>query len=166
MAFFSIVFFNWTSLHFASFYNLSKIVKILLQQKNININCRTSRDFTPLHFTAIYGAVDVCHQLIDYEVDSVHPIEINAADYNDNTPLHYAAHHGHIEIIKCLLCADGIDVNCKDRKGNTPLHLAALNGHKDAIITLLNFKDIKPTIMNDVFNFFYFNDVSICFICF
>lgn len=95
----------------------------------------------------------MCNQLINYEVDSTHLVEINAVDYNDNTPLHYAAHHGHTEIIKCLLKVNDIDVNCKDRKGNTPLHLAALNGHKDAIIILLNFKGIKPTIINDIFFF-------------
>ena len=61
--------------------------------------CSTMAGWTPLHFAAAYGHLNVCELLI------AHGAPPNATGIRGVTPLHLAAHFGRFEIFKALLKA-------------------------------------------------------------
>ena len=112
-------------------------------------------EYTPLHFAACYGKIEICQFIIadlndknPKNKDGVTPVTplylaANCFGYFDNrgdTPLHLAASMGHLNI--CKLIIKGVQVkNPENNDGDTPLHLAAEHGHLD--ICKLIIKDIE-----------------------
>lgn len=70
------------------------VVKLILQQKGININVSGSeRNDVPLYGAAMSGHTDVVKVLLS------HPeIDVNLAHRSDFTPLMVAAGEGHVEV--------------------------------------------------------------------
>jgi len=77
----------WTPLHFAVEKRRTGIVKHLLSNSRININCK------------------------DFVFEST---LIMWHEYGNCMPLHHAVMNGDLEIAELLLNSNGIDVNCKD----------------------------------------------------
>jgi len=79
-------------------------------------------NYTPLHYAAKHGHVEIARLLIEKGAD------VNALGCLDKTPLHYAALWGHFEIAR-LLIEKGADVSALTCSDNTLLHNAALYGY-------------------------------------
>jgi len=112
-------------------------------------------DWTPLHFAAQAGQMDIVEYLITNGAD------VNAENIKGEAPLQFAADNGHKEIVELLIAngaeissihtavrigdltkvkaflEKGADVNSKDASGQTALHIAALAGHKEIVELLL-----------------------------
>jgi ankyrin repeat protein len=85
--------------------------------------------WTPLHFAAEHGHVDVVKLLLGAEPDIVH-----AASNIGEDPLRLAAQAGHIAVVKVLLSHGAKIVKMPDAdgdsgSGSTALHVASFNGH-------------------------------------
>ncbi|MHB9037925.1 MAG: ankyrin repeat domain-containing protein [Armatimonadota bacterium] len=80
--------------------------------------------YTPLHFAAYNGHLDVARVLIR------HHANVNAPDSAGRTPLHEACEQGHIDIAR-LLVDNGALASSKDNSGKTPLDLAIEAGNDD-----------------------------------
>ena len=87
--------------------------------------------FTGLHYTSIFGLVDVARDLIKMNV-----VDINGIDVIGATPLLWAAFNGQEAAVKLLLELEGIDPDRRDNSGQTPISWAARNGH-EAVVKLL-----------------------------
>ena len=103
----------------------------LLVKKGARVNAEGDCRYTPLHWAAQNGHVDVVKFLLENG-----PGLVSARDMWEYTPLHKAARFGHKEIAE-LLIKSGAAVNQKTKSGYLPLHLAIGNGHKETVNILI-----------------------------
>lgn len=104
-------------------------IRYLLQSGH-SPNCRNKfNSWTPLHFAASQGHVEIAKLLIQYKCD------INARDDVGRTALHYASAKGHADVVE-LLILSGIDTEIVDDgsqygtgEGKTALDLAVESIH-------------------------------------
>eukprot|EP01112_Ceratiomyxa_fruticulosa_P011210 TRINITY_DN302_c0_g1_i1.p1 TRINITY_DN302_c0_g1~~TRINITY_DN302_c0_g1_i1.p1 ORF type:complete len:194 (+),score=24.59 TRINITY_DN302_c0_g1_i1:165-746(+) len=109
--------------------DFSRFSTLLSQGKDPNALDETG--YSPLHYSARSGRLDMCERLISRGA------KVNCQTPNGGaTPLHRAAYMGHEKVISFLLEKGG-DPNIQDFDGKTPLHKAYESGNKNAIDTLL-----------------------------
>lgn len=111
-------------------HDLSEITGFLEQHPNF-VNSKhwwtKDTDYTPLHYAADQGDLEVVKELIRKEA------EVNAKTGDKITPLHYAVAAGHLDVVKCLFEAlenRDEEKNPKDKNDFTPLHIAVTNGNE------------------------------------
>ena len=158
------------SLHVASCYMHTPIVKLLLQTA-ADVSMRNAAGFTPLHVTE---SRECCELLVEFGADvmaadkkgrtslfcaaaqhrmecvqyfcgiaDMHPRMISLADHRGDTPLHAAACNGHADVIRLLLeCAAKQDA--KNVRGLTPLELAEHNGQEECVGLLRPAQALAP----------------------
>ena len=130
---------SWTALFGASAKGNHEAVKILLQQKDIDVNLAEKEDnISPLLVAATEGHPRVVNLLLK------HPnIRINQTGYSFlATPLYFAAQRGHIANVKLLLDCKGVAVNQNTTERYSPLLIAIENGHTEIVKLLLKHPDI------------------------
>jgi ankyrin repeat protein len=95
------------------------------------VNCTGLDQWTPLHFAANEGHLEIVDLLLaqkDITVDPVSKLR--------RTPFHLASIRGNTEVLRKLHKA-GADTNLSDHEGNTALHFSSENGHAKNLIFLL-----------------------------
>ncbi len=93
------------------------LVKYMVEE----IGAEPDKDgWTPLHYAATSGHLDVVEYLISKEVD------IDAHSPSDTTPLMMAARYGHIRVVKYLLDNDA-DLSLHNKQNLTAIDFAYLN---------------------------------------
>jgi ankyrin repeat protein len=126
-----------TALQLAAYHGHVRLVELLLEVENINLNYR-GRIFkrsmfrsTPLGCAAKMGHSDIVQLLL--AEDDVDP---NIADESYSTPLCWACEMGHVSIVRQLLAQD--DVYIDGISGSkSPLIMACFGGHVEIINLLL-----------------------------
>jgi len=113
------------------------IVKKLLQQPSVNVNCfsDTNPITSPLFIACSNGYLEIAKLLLDDP-----NINVNITCYGYFTPLHIACKNKHLDIVKLLLNNPNIDVNRQSYTGETPLFSTLLlhgNVNTIAIFALL-----------------------------
>lgn len=118
--------------------NLDKVQQLVTG--GANVNCTGYLQYTPLHYAAIEGYLEV----VEYLVNEGHA-DINCRDADGRTPLHKAAIVGNLEVIRWLIEEGQVDVNYEDEQGRTSLFFAAINGHLETVRYLVGdrFADIN-----------------------
>ena len=159
---------NWTPLYHAAYgvYGSEDIIRVLLADPRVDVNCLDADLQTPLHAAADFGAEQLLKILL------AHPkIDLNIRDKLGQTPLYFAAEFGDCRLIRfflederlapaqhqgargCplhaavrsdefpalrLLLEDGrFDINSTDENGDTPLHIAVRKGDREDLVLLL-----------------------------
>jgi ankyrin repeat protein len=130
--------------------NIQEVKKLLdkaqLQDLIADINHRGLDNWTPLHFAANEGHIEVVKELLS------HPdIEREPISSINRTPLHLAAMRGHTNIVRMLIeckAKPEVDRNYKDFDMNTPLHYASEYGHFECIIYLVKEALADASIKN------------------
>lgn len=89
---------GWTPLHFAVEKRRLEVVRLLLRNERVNVNCK---DVIFESSLVMWHTIGNC------------------------MPLHHAVHNGDVSMVKLLLSSPKIDINCRDGEGKTPLHIAA-----------------------------------------
>jgi ankyrin repeat protein len=114
-------------------------VRALLQSDRADVDVRGMDGYSPLHFAAEFGQVEVARLLLGRGADP------NAVSMNDlrATPLHSAIAAGHRDTAGLLL-ALGASPNAIQHGGVTALHLAAHNGD-EAIVDMLLLRGADAT---------------------
>ena len=154
--------------HFATFYRLEYICRILFQLERPDSlplppknDIQTSDDIavsaeiygdvrsrdgcgeTPLHIAARLGYIEIVKLLLEANAE----VDAKSKNSADMTPLHLAVTRGHNEVVNILVKAKA-DLNARCRYAQeTPLLLAAFLGRKEIVDTLLKAKaELTATI--------------------
>ncbi|MFP3032042.1 MAG: ankyrin repeat domain-containing protein, partial [Wolbachia sp.] len=144
-------------IHVAAENNSKDIIELFLS-KGVGINDTDKQGYTPLHYAAWRGRLEVAKFLIEEYANSIfkynngstlpcdaplsnhfHIIkcsigEKNILEIRDNSgrvPLHCAASNGKLDVVKYFIDEEKVDVNIKDNGYWTPLHWASWGGHLD-----------------------------------
>jgi ankyrin repeat protein len=96
-----------------------RVVELLLQQQNLDVNFASLIDRTALHNAVRKGGFDIVVALLKIE-----RLNVNARDKNGLTALHFAAQNADSRMLSALLEKDGIEINPEDMNGRTPLYFA------------------------------------------
>jgi len=101
-------------------YGTIEDVRYCVENNNadVNINDEYYDGWTPLHWVAYVGNVEVAQLLVSSGAN------VDAKDDHGCTPLHLATEHERLGIVQ-LLVSCGADVNAKNQNRKTPLHCAA-----------------------------------------
>jgi hypothetical protein len=120
-----------TQLHHCAENGLTSSVKRLLSIRNINVNVKDLYEWTPLHYAARNGHIEIIRLLLQ------NGAVVNAKNNCGSTPLHWAASHGHVDILH-LLVENGANLEAQDNGGSRALHDAADEGHLPFIQELIS----------------------------
>jgi 26S proteasome non-ATPase regulatory subunit 10 len=102
----------------------------LLLSNGCDVNARTDRGLTALHYAASKGFPDLVKKLIESGAD------VNAKDALGNTSLHRAASQGRANVIKVLFEEGNAKVDERDSLGQTPLLVACESGQDECAVLL------------------------------
>jgi len=111
----------------------AEIVKLLLNDKRVDINKAQSQGVTPFYIACQEGHNEIVKLLLDD-----HRVDINKTMDMGATPFFIACGSGCIEIVKLLLNDKRVDINQADRIDETPFYIACQNGHIEIVKLLLN----------------------------
>ena len=141
-----------TILYHACSYNKVEIVKLLLEQPNIDINIKKEKDYnahTPLHIACYHQYIEVVKLLLEQPF-----IDVNSQDNNGHTPLDLICKNNNIEIIKLLLKHPKIQVNSsKNKRFNCLLNLIAKRTYSEIEIEIIKLLVFHPsTNINIAYN--------------
>ena len=135
-----------TALYHAIIREQSKIVRLLLRRRDIDVN--VSKFETPLLSAASMGNIEILRLLLNRE-----DIDINMTHgHGGRNALIYAIINGHDNIAKILLGRKDIDVNARDNGGHTPLMMAVMMGNCALVKILLKRKDVDVNAINRLGN--------------
>ncbi|MDH6169123.1 ankyrin repeat protein [Variovorax boronicumulans] len=104
-----------------------KVIQVLLESPQLNVDLANAKDETPLMLAAIKGQQDLVTQLLKRDA---------AVNKTGWTPLHYAATSGQLTIMKVLLDNYAF-IDAQSPNGTTPLMMAAMYGSGEAVKLLL-----------------------------
>ena len=155
---------EYSPLHIAGIIGDVELFKSIQQKTGLNENSesntsgmtafhpRNSLGFTPLHYAAHHGHVNICQLICEkiigtgLHLRSSSPVKMVYGPESNSgfTPLHFAACFGHVEVCK-FLCLNLEEKNPRNKYGLTPLHIAAEKGHLDVCEFLCsNLQDKNP----------------------
>ena len=109
----------------------------LLLERGVEVNSQRKDGWTPLHWAACRGRVEVVQALLD------HGANVKLETKDCQTALHvvsrgeYSSQEQGVSIARLLL-ERGVDVNAREKDGRTALHLAALSGRVEVAQILLD----------------------------
>ena len=126
--------------------NLRK-VKRLVKFYHIDprtVEDHTRRNYTPLHWAAIFGRIDIVKFLVeDMNCD------VECRDDYCNTPLHRAALAGRLNIVQYFIEERQCDPACRGYDGRTALHHACDRGQVNLVKYLVDNKMADPSGVAD-----------------
>jgi len=110
-----------TALFIVCEYGYIEIVKLLLNDKRVDVNRADNYGWTPFHLACRNGHIEVVKLLLNNH----RRVDINKA-INDAgwTPFYSACYYGYTEIVKLLLNDQRVDINKAELNGRTPLEIA------------------------------------------
>ncbi len=109
--------------------------------KGAQVKANCSSGFTPLHWAAHNGHIEVVRQLCDRGAD----VEAcTQAFWRGWRPLHFAAENGHISVVKELIEVWNADINARTDRGRTALRVARDNEQANMVVYLISKGGIVP----------------------
>jgi len=121
-----------TALHLAAYSGNGDVCRLLVRE-GADLEARTPKGQSPLHFAAMSGYVDETNA-IDFLVRL--GADVDAQDHMGWTPMMHAIMTYQPTVVE-KLCLLGAHVDTRDVAGITALHHAMHYGHEDIVLTLL-----------------------------
>jgi uncharacterized protein len=109
--------------------NSDKVIDLLLNDKNIDVDLSNKSGETPLMIASIMGNLPVVERLVLKNHAMV--------DHISWTPLHYASTRGNISVAEFLI-SQGANVNSRSLNNTTPLMMAVQSGNEQLVKLLLD----------------------------
>ncbi|WP_264707971.1 ankyrin repeat domain-containing protein [Wolbachia endosymbiont (group B) of Agriphila straminella] len=129
------------SIHVAAENNSKDIIEFFLS-KGVSINDTDKQGYTPLHYAAWRGRLEVAKFLIEEYANSIFK-------YNNGSTLPCNASLGnHLDIIKCSMGEKNI-LEIRDNSGRVPLHCAASNGKLDIVKYFIDEEKVDVNIIDN-----------------
>uniref|UniRef100_A0A8C1J4U8 Euchromatic histone-lysine N-methyltransferase 1a n=1 Tax=Cyprinus carpio TaxID=7962 RepID=A0A8C1J4U8_CYPCA len=113
---------------------LQRILHMLVEGVDPNLQMDSEKRKTPLHCAAEEGHKEICHILL--QIQNV--LLQLSYDMRGSTCLHLAARGGHTGVLQYLVSMPSIDVNCKDDGGWAPLTWATENKNLEQVKMLIS----------------------------
>ena len=113
------------------------VVRMLLEQEEVDVNSRGRYDQTPLLSAAQRGNEAVVRLLVQRK-----DVNANSKGLGGTTPLLSAAVEGYEDIARLLLERGDVDANARDRFGRPALSCAAEAGHEAVVRLLLEWEGV------------------------
>ena len=132
---------NMTALHLSVLKKDPTMVKMLMKYIK-NIDARTNRGSTALHYACNFQLVDIVKILLEHGADQ-NIIEIEYDFY----PIFYVVVQNNIEITK-LLIDNGANPNNQDYMGNTIIHYAIMNNHTEILDYIMEAYPVRGQSSN------------------
>ena len=107
----------------ASLHGHGAVVKLLLEDGQVDVNSKDDRGSTSLSVAASCGHDMELKPFLRYN-----QVNVNLKDRDGAMLFFQAASHGHEAVVRLLLETGRVDVNSKDRFSSTPLSKAASSG--------------------------------------
>jgi ankyrin repeat protein len=108
-----------------------EVLKLLLDETDINVNYKPQNGVTALHLATRHGYEAMAKQLLEKGSS------VDCQDFSNETPLHYAAENGDRGLV-ALLLEYGANVHHLDVVGSNPLHKAVKSGIQNVIELLIH----------------------------
>ncbi len=142
---------------------LNDIVKIIINNKNVNLNIQDVNGQTILHFALESKCYEIAEALINSGkvdlnikdkngqtpvqiamqsgnfdivkkiIDTGKVEDLNIKDNNEQSILHLAIQAGDLGMVKKMIDTDGINLNSQDKDGQTPFHLAVQGNNSNSV---------------------------------
>ncbi|EAR89739.2 ankyrin domain protein (macronuclear) [Tetrahymena thermophila SB210] len=109
-----------TALMLAVLYSDLKMVRLLVEKGNVDINCKESEGFTPFMAACANGKLEIVEYLMNRNC------KIYSKNQQGQTAIHRAAFYGEVQVIRSLLKNTKLQLTSRDSRGNTCLHFAAM----------------------------------------
>ena len=126
-----------TPLGAAAYMGKTRIVELLIEREDVDVNLPGKRGDSPLISAVRQGHSATVGLLLTRE-----DVDVNSRNLAGETPLWCAADYGQKDTVRQLLNIKNTQVNCVDNLGRSPLSTAASSGHKAAVKLLLYHADI------------------------
>jgi len=110
---------GWTPLNIACFHGDIEIVKLLLNDKRVEINKALEDGWTPFYYACKYNRIDIVKLLLDDKRIA----DINKANKNGVTPFYIACQEGNSEVVKLLLNDERISLKKVPYDGITAIDI-------------------------------------------
>ena len=123
---------GFCGVHYAGYFGLKDILRLLLANHKVNPDTKDSYDRTTLSWVADNG-----HEAVVKLLLGTGRVDVDSRDKLNHTPLSLAAKNGHETVVKLLLETGMADIDSRDSFNQTPLSLAAENGHEFVVKLLL-----------------------------
>ena len=112
---------NRTLLHHAAYHGWTDVCRLLVEQYQVDQDCRSSDGETALHWAARRGWTDVCRLLVEqYQVDPHCRDSIGGY-----TALHIASIRNRLNIVQYLVSSVCCDPLTENNWGYTPLSISS-----------------------------------------
>ena len=132
-----------TPLHIAALCG-QEVVRELITRYKCPIDCRGSRNRTPLHMACDGGHLSVVRMLLlEFGAD------VNFRDSENDTPLNKAALCGHTDVVCALITEFGCSPQVRGFKGRTLLHQACRGGCLKLVEKLVSEFKLDPIAVSD-----------------
>lgn len=141
--------YGFTPLTLSAHKGYTKVIAMLLQHPDIDINKKSRASTSALMEASFAGHEEIVKMLLERS-----EIEVNTQDSDGRSALSNACKSGskdHIEIIRMLLQHPDINVNIRDYENGrwTPLMTASWHGNIEAVELLLQHPDIDVEMESD-----------------
>ncbi|RPB02690.1 hypothetical protein L873DRAFT_1801657 [Choiromyces venosus 120613-1] len=137
---------RWTSLFWSDWRGHPGVLKILLEQKDVNPNtAATGYGLTPLYSALGHRDVAVVRLLLESEDFNPNPAESGG----DRAPLMWAADEGYGNVVEMLLTRHDLTLHTTDFSGDTARSPAPSNGYS-AVLRLLSEHNNSLTKTTDI----------------
>jgi ankyrin repeat protein len=113
-----------TALMIATFNKDFEMVKYLVEEEDVDVNCRDNRGYTPFIAACANNFMDL---VIYFRFLTKADTTIRAFD--KQSAAHRAAFYGNVEVLVFLSTYTTVRLNQPDKRGNLPIHYAAMNSH-------------------------------------
>lgn len=132
---------NNTPLYYAFKLENKKIIKALLNHRNIDLNSPLTLELFPVQNAALFGHHEYLKMLLDTE-----KVQLNITDGVGDNILAYAIYSGSIETVKLLTDNQKVNLMHRNIFGCNALHLASMNRQLEIVKLLLKKIDVQEKL--------------------